>query len=208
MQVKDKIMYHYHKQDHYDSMWKVNNEIIVDQNFNSYFGTILTKFETTVTVSDNSLQTFDRILNYYLKEENLEKIDRELLIRLLRESKRIISNTNVYIRELALEEIRIKYFSELPSRLHSIWVCEESQLDFWKDNLNGDLELLKLELSGTLFHSSDAFLPPENINVSEIKKEAKRYWTPNFQTEEEKLKSEYLFQGKVKIIEKMNKARY
>ena len=57
MQVKDKIMYHYHKQDHYDSMWEVNNEIIIDQKFNSYFGTILKKFATTVTVSETSISS-------------------------------------------------------------------------------------------------------------------------------------------------------
>ena len=33
MEVKDKIMYHYHKLGFYDDIWQIGNEIIVDDNF-------------------------------------------------------------------------------------------------------------------------------------------------------------------------------
>ena len=32
MEVKDKIMYHYHKLGLYDDIWQVGNEIIIDDN--------------------------------------------------------------------------------------------------------------------------------------------------------------------------------
>lgn len=207
MLVKDKVMYHYHRLGHHDSIWKPNSEIIVDQTFHSYLGSVLTEFTTSVTVADDSLRTFDDVLDYYLEEENIEKIDKELLKRILTESRRIIGAMNVYNRELALEEVRKEYFKHLPSRLHSIWVCEEEHLDFWKKTLKGQLELYQVKLDGNLFHSSDLFLPAETLKVSEMRKEAEKYWNPNFQTEEEMLSSEYLFQGKVKVMEKVNKTR-
>ena len=48
MEVKDKIMYHYHRLGIYDDIWQVGNEIIVDDNFNSYCGSIIDKFSTAV----------------------------------------------------------------------------------------------------------------------------------------------------------------
>lgn len=207
MIVKDKIMYHYHKLNHHDSIWTPGNELTVDQNFNSHIGNVLTDFNTSVVMSDNSLQTFDRVLGYYLKDNNIEDVDKALLKQILSESKRIIGAINVYNREHALEEVRKKFFPSLPSRLHSIWVCEKSQLDFWENNLKGKLVLYKVKLNGTLFHSSDLFLPDETLTISEMMEDAKRYWTPNFKTKAEKLSSEFLFQGEVKVLEKVKETR-
>jgi len=207
MLVKDKIMYHYHKLDHHDSIWTPGSEFIVDQNFDSDLGKVLTDFNTSVRMSDGSLETFDRVLSYYLKDDNIEEIDKDLLKQILIESKRIIGAMNVYNREYVLEEVRKQYFNSLPSRLHSIWVCEKSQLDFWKNSLKGTRILYKVKLNGVLFHSSDDFLPNETLTISEMMEDAKRYWDPHFQTEEEKLNSEYLFQGEVKVMKKIKEIR-
>lgn len=207
MLVKDKIMYHYHKLDHHDSIWTPGSEFIVDQNFDSDLGKVLTDFNTSVRMSDGSLETFDRVLSYYLKDDNIEEIDKDLLKQILIESKRIIGAMNVYNREYVLEEVRKQYFNSLPSRLHSIWVCERSQLDYWKNNLKGTRILYKVKLNGVLFHSSDDFLPNETLTISEMMEDAKRYWNPHFQTEEEKLSSEYLFQGEVKVMKKIKEIR-
>ena len=35
MEVKDYIMYHYHRGRYYNDIWQVGNEIIVDESFNN-----------------------------------------------------------------------------------------------------------------------------------------------------------------------------
>lgn len=121
-------------------------------------------------------------------------------------ARRIIMGANVFKRELALEECRKQYYPELPSRLHSIWVTDEKQLPFWEGELKeNDTELFELELNGNLFKSSDIFIPNDNLRMHEINEQSKKYWDPTFETEEADNKAEYLFQGKVKILKKVNK---
>ena len=48
MEVKDKVMYHYHKLGIYDDIWQVGNELTVDDNFDSYYSSIIDKFSTSV----------------------------------------------------------------------------------------------------------------------------------------------------------------
>lgn len=48
MEVKDKVMYHYHKLGIYDDIWQVGNELTVDDNFDSYYSSIIDKFSTGV----------------------------------------------------------------------------------------------------------------------------------------------------------------
>jgi hypothetical protein len=58
-------------------------------------------------------------------------------------------------------------------------------------------------LNGNLFKSSDAFLPSSNSNYNSNLIEAENYWNPKFENEEQEKKAEYLFQGKLKILEKV-----
>lgn len=204
MEVKDKIMYHYHKLGKFDEKWQVGNQIIVDNSFNSFYCTILADFSTSVYCRpDNHLESFDNILDYYLNNKDFEKLDQKLLRQMLEESRRIIANTNIYKRERALEDCRKDFFPHLPSRLHSIWVSDERELSFWKKQFKQDLILFKLSLTGELFKSSDSFIPDDELSPIESYVFSKKYWDPTFETEEQEKKVEYLFQGKVKILEKL-----
>jgi len=206
MQVSGKKMYHYHKVGIYDEIWQVGNEIIVDENFISHYCTVLSEFDTTVPCApDGHPESFDRVLTHYLSEEELSNLDLQMLKQLLEESKRIIKNTNIFKRELALEECRKKYFPTLPSRLHSIWVTDEENLEFWQSQLNkGDLELFELELYGELFESSDLFIPDDELSMGDSIVKSRRYWDPDFDTISSRKQVEFLFQGNVKILRKVN----
>ena len=206
MEIKDKKMYHYHKVGIHDDKWGVGSELVIDNDFISFYCEILNQFNTAVMTSNNELESFDKIIKYYMKDENFGKIDRELAKRMMNEAKRIIANANVFKREMALEECRKQFFPELPSRLHSIWVTDEKQLPFWREQLEeNDIELFELQLNGNLFKSSDKFIPNDYLKMYEINELAKKYWDPIFTTEEEENKAEYLFQGNVKVLRKVNK---
>lgn len=204
MQVTDHIMYHFHNNKFHNELWVPDSEIIVDDNFDTEFLKILRYFSTAVNLTEGGRKSFDHIIDNYLKV----KQDEKMLIDMLKEARRIIYEMNIFKRELALEEIRAEKHPELPSRKHSIWLCNENGIDFWQTQISQKGEqppqLFKVSVTGNLFKSSDSFIPDDDINFETSLAAAERYWNPNFETEEQEKKAEYLFQGRVKVLEKIN----
>ena len=206
MEVHDKIMYHYHNKDIYSDMWQVGNEIMVDDTFNSYFCERTKEFSPAVDVEFKNKvrkESFDYVLEKFLDDEEFKTIDKKFAMQLIRETIRIIKNGNLCRRERLLEEYRKNNYSYLPSRFHSIWLTDENSLKFWKRNLdnNNYLKLCKLQISGKLFKSSDLYLPDNELNMEDMYNAAERYWNPDFKDQKANKSVEYLFQGKVKILE-------
>ena len=205
MEVKNKVMYHYHKLGLYDNIWQVGNELIVSDNFNSYYGKIINNFNTAVKYNNGSV-SLEMIIEKILKEIGIENIDLKTIEYLLKDSLNIITNTNIFNRELMLEDLRKDNFPNLPSRLHSIWVTDDKSLDFWEKQMsnNKKLVLYRVLLTGNMFKSSDTFIPDNNLTVKEMYEKSFKYWNPSF-SEEDLCKAEYLFQGKVKVLEKVDR---
>ena len=209
MQVKDHIMYHYHNKEAYSDIWQEGNELIVDDNFNSNFCQFLNRYSTAVRVKGTdheTFQSFDNVLERYLNEDEFKKISPELAKKMLEESIRIIRNANLCHREYLLEKYRLEHYPELPSRYHSIWLTSYDNLEYWKDRLKrGDsLKLFKVQVTGNLFKSSDLFIPDDHFTLEEMYNQAEKYWNPNFEQEHSLEQVEYLFQGKVKILERID----
>ena len=205
MKVKDKVMYHYHKLGIYDDIWQVGNEIIVDNNFNSFCGSIVDKF-TTAVKCENGIIKKKKIIDEYLDDIGIENVDLKTITNLLKASSDIITKADMYNRELMLEKYRKENNPKLPSRLHSIWLADKESLNFWEGQLNGrrKLKLYRVSVTGNLFKSSDSFIPDDELTAKEMYEASSAYWNPVF-SEEDLCKAEYLFQGKVKVLEKINK---
>ena len=204
MEVKDKIMYHYHKLWFYDDIWQEGNEIIVDNNFNSYYGSIVDKFTTGVKCK-NGIFSLDRVIDEYIDDVGLENVDLNTIEDLLKCSSLIIKNINIYNRELMLEKCRLDNNPNLPSRLHSIWLSDKESLNFWKEQVREcrKVVLFRVSITGELFKSSDSFIPNDELTTKEMYEASSIYWNPNFK-EEDLCKAEYLFQGTVKVLKKIN----
>ena len=210
MEVKDKVMYHYHKKGIYDELWGKGKEITVDNNFRSYYSTILDFFTTGVQCQDDKVSSFDRVISYYLQDDIFKTIEKDLTKQLLLEAKKIITQTNVCRREFALEKMRQNNYPDLPSRLHSIWLTDKENLDFWSKYLITDsklkdemLQLYELNVTGNLFKSSDYYIPDDKLTMHEMMLQSIKYWNPEFDKDEALNGIEYLFQGKVKIIKRI-----
>ena len=202
MQVKNKKMYHFHKSNKYNELWIVGNTLEIDDSFNTIFLDILNDFNTAVECEDGTRKSFNGIINGYLEE----KQDEETYIKMLRDASRIIYNANLFRREKALEEVRQTKFPHLPSRKHSIWVTDKMGLQFWNSALAKDphnLMLFEVSLTGNLFKSSDYFLPDNELTYEETLKAAENYWNPNYSIVDAD-KSEYLFQGSLKITKQLH----
>lgn len=64
--------------------------------------------------------------------------------------------------------------------------------------------LFRVSITGNLFKSSDSFIPNDELTTKEMYNVSSKYWNPVF-NEDNLCKAEYLFQGKVKVLEKINK---
>lgn len=213
MIVKNKQMYHFHKCGIFDEVWECGNTFTVDDDFESNFMKILDDFNTN-SISGGSF--YSKIIDFFEKENSKDVLDRILdigqsryeLMNYLREACNIIWETNIFKRELALEEVRKKCFSDLPSRKHSIWVTDIKGLDFWERTLKPvksspfHLSLFSVSLSGNLFKSNEELLPRDVNTFDECLKAAYGYWNPDF-TIVDSSRNEYLFQGHVKILNRL-----
>lgn len=202
MEVKNKIMYHIHKSNKYDELWQEGNVFTVDDNFYSECGLIIPNFNTDVQCTDGSLASLDGFLKDYLNN-GIENLEQDTIRALLKDSYRIIHNTNRFKCEAALELCRKENFKLCPSRLHSIWVTDKDNIDFWLSILNSQ-EIFELDLTGNLFKTSDIYIPDNHMSFIEAIARAEDYWNPVF-TKEAEEKKEYLFQGKVLIKKKISK---
>lgn len=198
MEVNDEVMYHFHRNGIYDDVWS-KSEVLVDDDFKSFYFEILDYFNTNVKFFSDRSYPLDRLLDVYLKTD-MNTYDK----RLLSEAKRIICNANIFKRELALEMVRRAYFNYLPSRKNSICVTDKKGIEYWNSalNVNGNIRLYKVSLSGILFKSSDYFIPDDCLNFDESIKKSFEYWNPDFSLISDD-RNEYLFKGTVKIIDRI-----
>ena len=202
MQVKDKIMYHIHRSNDYDNLWKAGNNIEVDDSYYGYATRIIDEFNTFSPLTQE--ETLDTTIHKYLQNKEL---DQKELVRLLIETRAKIYDTNIFKREIALEEVRKEMFNHLPSRKHSLFVITKEGIDYWKNSLvpqkkKHTLALFQLSLTGNLFQSSADLLPHTESSFQDAKKYSINYWNPDL-TFTDGNKDEYLFQGKAQIIKQL-----
>ena len=202
MEVIEKEMFHFHKIGIKDLNWNIGNTIEIDQNFESNYSNIFRNFNTNVKTNEG-YETIDRIIDYYIKKD----LDSEQLIKLLKDARDIIYLTNIFKREIALEIVRQTKYKNLPSRRKSIWVTDREGIDFWRQSLSkrgdgSDLKLYKLSLTGSIFMTSDYYIPNDDYLFEQCLRTAENYWNPDFNRIKND-RNEYLFQGKAKILEKI-----
>lgn len=109
----------------------------------------------------------------------------------------------IFKREMALEVIRKEKYPRLISRFHCIWLSDKDTLPYWIGQLPG--KVFRVSATGIIFESSDSFLcGEEDRSYQEIKNDCYKYWEAPFKTETDFLKKEILFQGKIKVLERMD----
>ena len=195
MEVKDKVLLHFNHRDRYTDIWVPGNELVIDDNYSSECCDLL--HDRTNFIIRNYIES--------LKENDPEKLWKAC--KVIRDTKADIGE--IYQREVALEILRILKYPDLPSRKHSLFLCDEKSKRHWKDSLdlcNGiGLDLFVVSVTGKLFKSSDVFIPCGYGSLDKTLEDSKKYWKPDFKTNVEDAQAEYLFQGNVKILKKINK---
>lgn len=196
---------------------KLTKKIIIDD---SYFSKFIYKCiydnGTGLKVNDNEIVPICDIIRETINENDYDKImnlkngSEDDYIKKLKEVKKLLDysagmlhNFSILNREYGMEDYRLQNCPNLPSRFHSLWLCNEMGLDYWKTQLKRkELELYKMSLTGNLFLTNGDFLPNFGLTREDVKEASSVYWNPP--KERDFTKDEYLFQGKAKILERIN----
>ena len=210
-------LYHIHRENKYDNLFKEGNTIEFGKNDNflkESLQDISSSFTQVKTLEDGKnikkYTKFDEAL-YYPTFENYSRKNQMQLLEMVREYVMLTSTLN---RENILEEVRKNKFPELPSRFKCMYLTDEEGLERWLDVLKRNnarffyekenpIEIFEVEAKGNRFVSSIKLLPSTGTKLQNMYFDAERYWNP---TEYELAHSnckEYLVEGEVKILRKV-----
>lgn len=213
-------LYHLHLKGIRDDKWKEKKEIIITNDFTNRLGKRINSFNDCTENSQlnsisnklnnflqyNGYQSFSKmpmymILDYVLNSN--EKIDLKTQKAILEEIRVLVFNAAMLKRETAMENYRKDNKENLPSRQHCLYATTEKGINYWANRItDNDIEIFRIEALEEPFKTSEAFIPDESSTYEEMYKKSFKYWNPKFKNIDEE-SSEYLVQGKVKILEKV-----
>jgi hypothetical protein len=223
MKISNQHYYHVHKQMETD-IWSIGQKKNFDKSrLNHHIG--VSKINCTSSLPENYRSDFTNsrklvdklteminVINQIpnIQEQNNQLQDLTLLCQAI-----IKQNTNYlgyyikYLRELIFEDIRSKEFNDKPSRFHSIWLCNENELESWYDIISQggkiDVDVCKVSCTGVIHHANASLILADSLQIFEYEDLARRYWQETPFTTEHCKDSEILFEGELTIIEKYNR---
>lgn len=193
-------LYHFHKEGKHDREWQERKTIVVPDNFKSTTYQRFLDFSNSVEIPNEGFYNYYQIVEDFLREGIT---DPNAMLNLLIMGHDISFRSNEFKRENALENYRLAKKSDLPSRLHSIYLTDEDGIDAWKNKFgNANLTLYRVEVEGKIFKTNEQLIPDERLSYSGVYDAAYNYWNPNFK-KVPKDSNEYLAQGKIKVLEKI-----
>lgn len=213
-------LYHLHLKGIRDDKWKEKKEIIINDSFTNRLGKKVNNFNDCTTnpalenISNNinellqhsGYQDYSKMPLYLILEYLLDpntSINKSTQKVILQEVKNLAFQASIFKRETAMENYRKDHTKKLPSRQHCLYATTESGIDFWKKRISdGDIDIFRIETLEEPFKTSEIFIPSESGTYEEIYNDSFKYWNPKFKNIPEEA-SEYLVQGKVKILEKV-----
>lgn len=207
--MQEMELYHIHKKNNTDKKWIEKGLIKIDNNFNSVMNQRQQSFSQTILIEESKIEYYMYLANYLGRIKDLKSIrqdDLEELKSLIEIGFQMSYNANFFKRESALEDCRKEHYIELPSRLHSIYLCDRDGLEYWRDiisnNKQDEVEIFKVLATGKVFKTNEQLLPCETESYGENYNSAFKYWNPKFK-DVPNYTNEYLAQGTIKILEKV-----
>lgn len=212
-------LYHIHILGNHDEKYKPNNELIIDGNYNNnlYNMVVNAKYmvpaidfkdlivKMNIDVVENQVNLYDivnEVSKYGTKEE------KEKLLKYLHDVK---DYSRVAQRELALEEYRKKYANDKPSRLHSLYAYKDNVEGYyyWLTNLSyTKADIYLIDVLDIPFKTNAGLLPIETLRSQDLNADCAVYFNPESSNKFIMPETtEYLIQGKVKILEKVEEIR-
>ena len=197
-------LFHIHKIEGNNKLWKVNKEIKIDEKFKNKMLKRYNSFTTMMNIEDEeNINIHDFLIGVLTSLENGGNIPKEALKEILALAYQASFYGNMFKRETALENYRKDNTQFLPSRLHTIYLTDEKGIDYWIKALEADkYDLYRVEASGEIFKTNEQLIPDERLSYIDAYESAYNYWYPNFNKVPDNT-NEYLVKGKIKVLEKI-----
>lgn len=117
----------------------------------------------------------------------------------------ILWNYGFAMREIGMEICRQKYYAKRPSRLSSMFLCEnveDAKMYLSTAKTKGYIstpKVVAVKLNGELFKTNNSFNRRDGKSIDEFEKQSHDYWSDN--NLGDKKGEEYLFEGIAEIVE-------
>lgn len=196
MKVSNVTLYHYHVKECDNILWHNGNNFTIDDSFNTFLYRRHKSFIDGFRFGKFRYSLYEQINNIIKKRdltpEEISRFGNRYYL------------TKIINRELMIEEYRQKYYPSLPSRFHSIFLADESQLPYWNKVLGDSISLFEVNVSGTIHKTSDLYLlDNEDQSSPLLLEDCECYWNPPQEVLDSTEHVEYLFQGDVKVLKKI-----
>lgn len=217
-------LYHLHLKGIRDDKWKEKKEITITNDFTNRLGKKVNNFNDCITNPqlDNISNTLNNLFQQcgyqklskmplflildYMLDPNIN-IDPKTQKIILQEARKLAFQATILKRETAMENYRKDNKNHLPSRQHCIYATTENGIEYWKNKIiDNDIDIFRIETLEEPFKTSEIFIPNESSTYEEMYNNSYKYWNPKFKNIPEE-SSEYLIQGKVKILEKVDEIK-
>lgn len=186
--VKNEVYYHINT----GSNLQVNDTLDIGQEYNNFYYEIYNT-EHIKDDKDANVVLLEMLNN---KSLSFNDVSSEKLVL------NTISDDAMITRELMFEETRKEVDDNLPSRFKCLYVCKsideiKSWINIFKRTNKNNYQILKLQLTGTIFVGDASFVLRQNISLNKKKEQAISYWSG---CKKDNI-NEYLFIGKAKVLE-------
>lgn len=122
----------------------------------------------------------------------------------------ILWNYGFSMRELGYEICRQKYYSDKPSRLTAMFLCEKAEdaqcylTTAQSKGKETNPKVIGVKLNGKLFRTSNSFNMRGGKSIDEFIEQAHNYWKGVDDNFADKKSIEYLFEGTAEVVEIIN----
>lgn len=201
--VKKKDFYHIQKFD-CPYKWNIGNIFFIGYQ-NNYYANHFNKagfiYGTKTGERIQVIHSFPQIESL-INKENISRMDLNKIGELIKVSKLFTNDTLKIHRENVFEEIRLKFFPNLPSRKRGIWLIpfNKESLDYWIERMPKG-KIFQIKATGKVHNSSERFLLIKNYtSLDYIRQSAFSYWAG---VEKESKEDEIIFEGFIEIIQEI-----
>lgn len=119
----------------------------------------------------------------------------------------ILEYYDVFVKELALEEVRSESFADYPSRLHCMYLSISKDIALQnieamaknREKKGSQFQAVAVKLNGKIFKAGKFYMSRESESYEQYKEKAYSYWSQKDLKDEEV--KEVLFEGEAEIVE-------
>ena len=204
MKIKNKILYHTSVTKEGESFFDKNTHINIDSSEKNPRFSELINFEPKQIINGKEMGWL-KYLDYLLENEKMfgQPINWKGLLRNITD---ISYRLNNRYYEKIFEEIRIKEFSELPSRYSCIYLADKKNIEKWHRKALNQLKepefpIYEFKATGFLHYGDEEWLEVDVVSEKEYREIARKYWSGEKHPHSKDL-FEILFTGTLTVTNK------